>query len=989
MKKRRIVLLSFLALVLVVTCALAVACDKTEKFNVTWELDDKVDSVSIEGYKFAKTMELEKGTEVSFKITFKTNYEALSVKVGGKTIQPDNGVYTFSVKQDITVKIDSAKIIKDFSVNFVDANKVYYAGDKIANEDVTITVNYVDGKSDPLTTDRISYTKGSVFGLGDTSFKVSYRGYSQEIDLGYEVKGLVILDLSGGFFSAEELAKLPAGFVKVNDSLYRYEFTAKLTEDIELPQPTYLLDPEDEESALYFDRWSGIENSKIPAGLETSLTATALYNNTLVNVTEMKFVEENGKPYLVINGEFVAANSAYLFLFEGNNPPVEYAKKTYAESTGGKSFTLKFDLIEFITSTPINPDTREEIKNSSFLGKWMDIRFCVEYGDKVIHQELFVSDEMTYADLGDDIVGAADDGKFYRFFYETWTPNEGDGIKGVPGATFTGTEKILKLHCEETDGFVITGVTLAEKESKPYLVISGKALGGNKEDIEASLAGFIFDMQNYSNWSNVDIDGMQTVTVNDDLTFEITLCLDNIKDEGLYVMHQFNSSTNFDPSNYDRNAKVTVGSRIYTLTEADPHGWGWAWTCIKMEDATYALNKSVILENDTPYFVLMGDAGEKTAEAIKALLTQFDFEDATDSSNKIIIPSEKIFVTVENGIYTVKVDVSELPIGQYWVHAVGLIDGNGDVHPDASKPAVTADGKTYRGIDKQESWGIAHLLDVAEASDESEPPVEPPVELEIDDAATYTVVSTELAEQEGKVVLIVKGTVVGHVEGKVVYVATVRNGTNDNNWENVKRYADVKMTVDADGNFVVIWDLTNLAVGSQYYIHFGAHEQDLPCKTVNTDKLEVTIDGIKYSIVDYNRDDNGSPQIKVAEEGAPSLTFTGATLENNNNRAILVLTATFENYTEAQLKTIQYYETKDGMVLGVKEVEISGNSVTLYFDFTDVEVIQDWWWGHWSINGTEMGDIKCPVTTNKFVIGGREYQLDTQWDMPIIIISEV
>lgn len=986
--RKRIVLLSFLVLVLVASCALAVACNKTEKFTVTWDLRENVESVNITGYDYAKTMEIEKDTEVSFTVTFAAGYEANTVKVGNKNITPSSdGTYKFTVSQDITVSITARKILNEITVELADADKVFYAGDVVEPEDIVVTAYYADDTHETVTGATISYKdNNAAFALGDTSFTVSYMGKSKVVELDYTIVGMIILNLDGG-----TLSQTPAGFTKVNDSLYTYEFTSALTEDMALPVPTRTINGVD----CAFVRWSGVEDNTVPAGTDTNVTAIAMYNIRLVEISHMEFTAKEGVPYLEISGILVAVDSAYLYFYEGNAPAVKYDPEVSIEKKDGSNeFTIQLNLADLATATPVyggegEYDGSQGNLATSLMGKWLDIRFAAMYEGQLLQQELILQPDDDYADLNDEVIAKVGE-DYYRFYYETWTPSKGDYITGGNGAQFTGAESILKLHYEKTtDLYRVDGVALEDKDDTVYLVISGSYLGvaEGEDELQAVVSAIYVDLMNNDGatgggWGVYVNNGDQIVEVDSsDNTFKIYLSLKDIP-SGLSAFSHFGGSGTNLTRKIDEST-LTIGTITYTLKNWT--GWGSQLVCVFVEDTTYANNKAVILENGKPYFVFMGDAAGKTADEIKAMLT-FDFEDETNASNKIYIDADKIIVTVDNDIYTVKVDVSDVPVGRYWMHAVGLVDGNGDISADASKPGVTVDGKLYHGIDDPRNGWTAHLFEVKEVGDD-EP--ETPVEPEVDDAAQYTVTYTELTEQDGKVVLIVKGTVVGHVEGKVVYIATVRNGNGDNNWENVKRYADVKMTVDADGNFVVTWDLTNLAVGSQYYIHFGAHEQDLPCKTVNTDKLEVTIGGIKYSIVEYNRDDNGSPQIKVAEVGAPSLSYTGATLEQKNDRAVLVLTATFENYTEAELKTIQYYETKEGMVLGVKDVEISGNTVTLYFDFTDVEVIKDWWWGHWSINGTEMGDIKCPVTTNEFVIGGRKYQLDTQWDMPIIIISEV
>lgn len=700
MRKKRIALLSFLVALVTLSCAIfAVACG-AKKHTVTWQVDEHVKSVSIvDGGQYAETMKVKEGTELSFELTFDEGWEANSVKIGTQSVRVTNGVYkTNAVKSDVTIAVTSKKILDHITVEWAKDTEgepivpVYHVGDTVDPDDIVVTAYWKTNDSNAVTNYTITYSDGDAFSLGDTSFTVSYDKKSEEMELDAKILGLVTIDLNGGKLEADDYDVFPEGYTEKN-GVISWEFEEPIEADIVLPIPTKLFDEEDPDSEFPFLEWQGTTDGKIKEGTVANVDAKAIYEVRLVEITTLYFsLEEDQEmvPYLIIEGSFKAAKSAYLFLYEGNPPPVELKGDTV---TGAKdeAFTLKFDIRKLV--------------DKNYSGKWMDIKFRADIGQSHETQEIDLNlYPANFNNLNDSIEFEYNSTK-YQAKYETHDGGGSYRLLKLVYNTFSGT----------IDYKLTRNITLEERNEKPYLIVEGKWLKNeNKADAEAALADVIVDMQNFQNWATLSIEDKKTVTVNDDFTFEIALCLDGITEEGYYIMHNAGSNNNFDPPGYDTDVELKIGDRAYSLSEQDLHGWGWGWTCVKFE---FAESRSVIVEDDVPYFILKGNADGKTAEEIAEMLTQFDFEEDGNSSNKVIISADKITITVEDGIYTVKVDISELEAGKYWVHAVGL---GGDVHPDESKPSVTANGKTYGGYAEtrggtNDRW-TAHLLEVAEAN---------------------------------------------------------------------------------------------------------------------------------------------------------------------------------------------------------------------------------------------------------------------------------
>ena len=190
------------ALLAVVTAlALFTACSKP-KHAVTFEYDKEIVTVTAEGYDELPT-ELEEGSTLTINITVKTGYTIGSVP-GAKLSEGTKYLVTVG-KADVKVKINYAKIPTGIEVKLVDENKVYFMDQAVAPEDIVVTAKFEAGEDEVVDNYTISYqahqtvvngepqfddngkpvmdTPGSLFREGDTGFTVTWKTFSREVTL--------------------------------------------------------------------------------------------------------------------------------------------------------------------------------------------------------------------------------------------------------------------------------------------------------------------------------------------------------------------------------------------------------------------------------------------------------------------------------------------------------------------------------------------------------------------------------------------------------------------------------------------------------------------------------------------------------------------------------------------------------------------------------------------------------------------------------------
>ena len=871
-KKLTLILLTCIACMALIGCIALTACKDpvVTTHAITWNVDQHV-TVKVDGYDNLPE-EVAEGTEIAFTVTPDSGYEITSI--APSSIKKDGDKYKFTVSdKDVTVTIRASRSIDGITATLKDTSKVYYAGDEITIDDITVTVKYKSGDPEVVTSGiSIIYQTegGDALALGDTEVTVSYRGHKDKITID-KVKALVTLSLNGGYFPEEELAKLPSNKVVDGDKI-TWTFEEAYAADYVLPTPKLLLDKDDPTSGLPFDRWSGtgVTDNKILAGTATSVVAGALYTTELVNVKSMMFTSEGNVPYLVIKGEFVAATSVFLYLYEGNAFAEYNPNITVTKQDGNNNFELKLNLADLAKAAPVYKGEKEKPENfpTSFEDLWLDIRFCVVLGETTIMQELFLTEGSDFANLGDQVVARVDQ-NYYRFYFESWTPKAGDPIMGGNGAVFTGKEKILKLNYKKTDPFSVETVTLENREDKPYLVLQGKYLS-TKEEAQALLTNFFKDIQNFSNWSPVDITDKEKLTVNDDGTFEITLCLDNIKDEGFYIMHT-NNYGDFNPKNYDKNAEITIGPRTYKLGDEDFHGWKWTWAGIWFTDTSipkieYNTQPELKVEGDKLLYVIHGTYVNHTKESLEALVINFDLQINGGSWERKKGFEAKLEVNEADSTFTVTIDITSLINNElkYVTHFglnVEATDSPADFKPNVEsfEKFVAFNGykvtMTYvKGGDGGENFFGAVGLTLKEYDPNVMEIITKSVKLE--------------AGEDGIAYLVFSGTWgygIEHTYNEETDLATLKSrfseysvqndigGAYLNGASNADKKAENTIFVIGDGTFEVKIALNGAENGSYWYVHYnhegrgGGDVYNSNQEVVNT---PVTVNGQKFSFYD-------------------------------------------------------------------------------------------------------------------------------------------
>ena len=185
----------------------------------------------------------------------------------------------------------------------------------------------------------------------------------------------------------------------------------------------------------------------------------------------------------------------------------------------------------------LNYDLRKFASEAGLVGKWMDIKLCTKIGEQVVTQEINLNDYASDFIVGRESARYIDSEVLYLFSYEKYTPQAGDKNQ-ADGSFYDGTENLLKLKYTKTEGveFYLDTAKIENREGKPYLVLPGACVSiKDKAAAETALTGYIKDLQNFDGWATQDI--TQTVKVNEDLTFEILIGLENVTTNGNYIMH--------------------------------------------------------------------------------------------------------------------------------------------------------------------------------------------------------------------------------------------------------------------------------------------------------------------------------------------------------------------------------------------------------------------------------------------------------------------
>ncbi len=691
LKKKSFLSLFFLSALMCCILAVFVGCDNTVKYAVTWEVNENA-KVEVEGYETLPS-EVEEGTTLTFKATGENGYQIEKVvyEVNGKDkVAPaKGGKYSIPVTADTTIKVTVEPEIESVTVTTNPTTMTYYTGDVLNADGMVVTVSYKTGASEAVTNYTVNYAnaEAGAFSRGDTGFTVTYQGMtSAEVKFAAAVETKVTLDLAGGMVDEATVAAFAAteginNFTVTEDGKATFTF-ANLENEVELPTNVTFMG----EEAWPFGNWqiknpenplaagkvvTAISNTTVP----TSGTITAVYQVQLIEVTGVDLAYDNKTPILEINVKFVNDGTVYPYLYEGN-AKVELKGE---EVTGkkGESKTITVDLTTLASA--VDKD------GNDFTGKWMDIRVNADVAGVVYTTNVSINPEAALAEVGSTV---HDDTNLYRLHYY-----------------LEGSRLDLKVYFVAYK-YTYT-VSTAEVEGVPTLVIEGT--------LNADAATYAGGTVSIS-WGATALEG----TIADDATWKITAPLadcqtslaiangitftkgENSIADGKMHLAGLQNKLSYNPTYSGHQCySTTMTCGIYEVTV----GCDWNEPWIVVEDTSVKITADkfeLVAESDKPYAVFTGTYGSAytTVEQLTEALAL-----KADASNgfggffqqyntwSYLDLTDKVTVTMNNGTYTLKVDISGMTIQDgYYIHFGG---NNFTAKEWTEGQTITAGGYSY------------------------------------------------------------------------------------------------------------------------------------------------------------------------------------------------------------------------------------------------------------------------------------------------------
>lgn len=726
MTKKKTLIGLLLAVVLSVVCMAVSACAKPTMYKVEWTIPESV-MVEVENYD-AVPEDVAEGTVITFTVTPVTGYEA-TVKINKNPATATNGKYSFTVTKNSTVSITATEILSGIEVTANPAKLTYYAGDTIDTTGMVVKANYATGTSKVISTYSIRYTgENQAFAIGDTAFTVEYEGFTTQVNLDQAVVALVTINPVGGvwpeeFTSALKDNKEIANYSLADDGVISFTFTS-LTSDIVLPETIAHKNGEE----WSFLNW-GNDITKIKAGATESYEIQAVWTAVLVTFNSVDLKMVDGKPCLLLGITLEGVDSAYLYLYEGNQK-LEFVGDEINSANGGE-VELSLDLSKLSAMEG----------SDAYYGAWMDIRVMTEISGVKISQELdSINHANPMAQVGKMI---HDDNYCYRFI--SWNDGADDWLKiyfnvynydyevalneidGKVTADFTGT-----ISANALGNYALTG-----KELVSIAFGDIKGVGQLKSDRSFELSIDLTDLTSFNKTAGaITVYTSEIVNAGQDNEYEnITQIYTDSTMDLIGCGTAFEHWANGSQPRWYRNTLLYNGV-LYGV------GVDWNELFITAERAEgYEINRTgvtleVLTENDVqvPYLVILGEYGEKydSAEQVKAILeaeiTYIDLQNnsqdtaygSTDTSWDMV-DTEPTFniVVADDGTYRIYVSLVNAKLGQAVYSHIG--DNSTNLVIKVEK-AVCNIGDTYYVLDNYTGWG-SQLVTVYVTTEEYAPEI--------------------------------------------------------------------------------------------------------------------------------------------------------------------------------------------------------------------------------------------------------------------------
>ncbi len=798
---------------------------EVETITITWEIPDHA-SVTVEGYDTVPT-EVSSGTSLTFSVTCDSGYEVTSVTNNNKKVTASNGSYTVTFSSSTTIAINISKVVSNIEVTSRPTKLSYFSGESLDTTGMVVTATYADGSTETIEKGSSGYAVSpSVFEGGETSFSVIYNSFTIEVELDDQVEHLINIDPNGGTIDQDWIDLLASknlnNYAIDDDGVITFSYYNNLGTGITLPTSEEIT--REYYSFINWGDYTTITNSTGSADISAS------WQIELVEIDKVYLESDNGTPYLVVTGTYIAADEVQLVLYEGNKD-ITLEGDTYTGEMGGE-FDCKFDLTKL---------KDKAVEDSSYLGAWMDIRFAAVVDGDVEDMEIYV-DSVT-VDLDQKLILNG-----YSYTFAEW-----DGK--------------LKVYVSES------AYTYTAEVEGTTLTISGyfdTTYAGNYP----ALSFWIGSETAVNYGSAIAADGSYSVSV--DLTTITTtgtngyahFWLESTNDGTGEVTYGTSASSDLLISNCETSFSnaVSVGD-VYYANTYDINGYRYyvgrgnaSGLMLYIEDVSLVYDEVTLeMENGKVYFVVNGTYSSDVYTAAD-LAFSFDFQHNSNLDSMgwdyIYQNTTAVAATVDetNGTWSWKLEVSSSDVLSYdntnkWVLTAHMQRGDGSSGIADLKPkSITSVSYNLSGVNyslqmSSDTWNCASLVMQPTSSADSDP------------SKTFTIGNPGIVEEDGKAVMQVNGTYEGYTQTEfsaVEFLFTLQeNSSRDGlgTW-NMAEIAPA-MTANDDGTYVITADVTNLDVHSYMAKCNIASDIAIDYKTDDTVEESVTIGSKKYSVVSY------------------------------------------------------------------------------------------------------------------------------------------
>lgn len=1019
MTKRRLFLAVLLGLVLALCFSFAVACGGDEEENgdnpggttstakIEWDVREHIREVKVgDSTNLPATCNV--GDTVTFQVTPEEGYTE-SVKVNGRVnLTKKDGGYSYQVKSNVSFTISATRNITGVQVTKNPDRLTYYAGETLEKTGMVVSIIYETGAPETTEGYTVNYqTDAGAFALGDTSFTVSYGGFTSDpVNLNEAVVGRVQIDPQGGVIDAAYKTGLESNSqiknVKTDEEtgILSFTFEEAITEAIALPAQNQITH-EDSEN-FTFKNWNDGTQSvnNIPAGLSVSAKYNANWDAKLLDLNKIYFeLSEEKVPQLIVEGTYRAADSAYLYLYEGNDE-VELVGPTISKAADSNDFKLTFDMREVI--------------DAGYRGKWMDIKFVAERKGIKYIQEINLDD---YTEVSDfcDLDNSVHTGG-YTYFFKV---HEGKYLKAVADY-FLDVD--IEIGGSVKDGklvLTVSGTVKDEEFRGKTLNIdwwTGSSVGGyspiaadGKFSIDFELDNWPLNTNCYAHIYVIESESNATKLFPKNASGEFNLPIE-------WVTTERSDNGHYGEINGDSIVVRTDDySRVFYVGQGTNGGliaYGRnEKSSIELPDYDVALKVDNVANPTKVYYVVRVKLGGRIPYTKQELVDRLIFGNVDAETFVRRLESADMVKDVEGseGVYDLWYDITEYSGGQLWPNLYLVADAEAeptkadrifeikDADHSADGLFAIVDGKKYaiHSADGQPYWGAPCVVPETPAEGETNPDYVDPDYVPVVYGLTIDYTQCSLEIVDGKPVLTVKGSVQGYTSADHI--------TFDVQVEDVWNYiipATQSATIDASGNFTLTVDLSDVPSNTaRYLMHLqvnakitnGAYDESNPKANATYngkgEKVDVELPGEAltllgkadgdtlftktvgdkvYTVVVYGKWNRHMVALTVADvigEDDPIWEMTGADIEATTEKVYFIISGTYANYEDAELQGLLekiYFDLQSNGYNGGqwtehtfdRTVTVENGTWSIKFDVTALEIPADGlpYIGHWLAN---------------------------------------